>query len=164
VRVPVMIGAVLALAVFGGCGGGGVPTPTPPAATATPAPATPTPAPATATPAPATATPAPATATPAPATPTPAPVSIECRATGTGTPVAVEGFSYIPASTTVAVDGLVTWTNSDSATHTVTFDSGPNCGTVSGGGGTQTVAFPVAGTYPYHCAIHPDMTGTVVVE
>jgi plastocyanin len=145
-----MIGAVLALAVFGGCGGGGTPTPTPAAATATPAVGT--------------ATPAAATPTTAAATPTAAAAAIQCGATGTGSPVAIANFSFSPSSITVAVGGLVTWTNSDSATHTVTFDSGPNCGTVSGGGGTTTVAFSVAGTYPYHCAIHPDMTGTVVVQ
>jgi plastocyanin len=26
-----------------------------------------------------------------------------------------------------------------------------------------TRAFPIAGTFAYHCAIHPSMTGTVVV-
>ncbi len=122
-RVPVMIGAVLALAVFGGCGGGGGTAPTP----------------------------------------TPAAQAIACNATGTGTPVAIANFAFNPASVTVAVGGLVTWTNSDSAAHTVTFDSGPNCGTL-GSGATQTAQFTVAGTYPYHCQIHSSMKGTVVVQ
>jgi plastocyanin len=142
-RVPVMIGAVFALAVFGGCsGGGGGATPTPVAATATPVAAT---------------------VTPVAATPTPATQAITCNATGTGTPVAIADFTYNPASATVAVNGLVTWTNSDGARHTVTFDSGPNCGNLESGA-IVTAQFTAAGTYPYHCAIHSSMRGTVVVQ
>ena len=122
-RVPVMIGAVLALAVFGGCGGGGGTAPTP----------------------------------------TPGAQAIACNATGTGTPVAIADFAFSPASVTVAVGGFVTWTNSDGTTHTVTFDSGPNCGSL-GSGVVQTAQFTVAGTYPYHCAIHSSMKGSVVVQ
>ncbi len=29
---------------------------------------------------------------------------------------------------------------------------------------SAAVAFPTAGTFPYHCAIHPSMTGTVIVS
>jgi plastocyanin len=125
-----MIGAVLALAVLGGCGGGGGPT-------ATPAPAGPT--------------------------ATPAAPAVACNATGAGTAVAIAGNAFSPASVTVAVGGFVTWTNSDGISHTVTFDAGPNCGTL-GSGATQTAQFTVAGTYAYHCQIHPSMKGTVVVQ
>jgi plastocyanin len=143
-------GAILTLALAAACGGG-------PAATGTPAAATGTPAAATATPAAATATPAPATATPAAA-------AIICDASGEGGSVSIENFSYDPSAATVAVNGFITWTNNDSASHTVTFDGGPNCGNISGGGGSETVQFTVAGSYPYHCNIHPDMTGTVEVS
>jgi plastocyanin len=30
--------------------------------------------------------------------------------------------------------------------------------------GTQTRTFTAAGTYPFHCAIHEGMTGTVTVQ
>jgi plastocyanin len=96
-------------------------------------------------------------------TPTPAVQAIACNATGTGTAVAIAGNAFGPASVTVALGGFATWTNSDSVSHTVTFDSGPNCGTL-GNGATQTAQFTVAGTYPYHCQIHPSMKGTVVVQ
>ena len=145
-RVPMTFGAILTLALAAACGGG--------------APATGTPA--AGTPATGTATPAAATATPATATATPA--AVICDSTGEGTAVTVENFSYDPASASVGVNGFVTWTNNDSAPHTVTFDAGPNCGNLSGGGGSETVQFTVAGSYPYHCNIHPDMTGTVEVS
>ncbi|MEP7378573.1 MAG: cupredoxin domain-containing protein [Chloroflexota bacterium] len=67
-----------------------------------------------------------------------------------------------PASGAATVSGFVTWTNSDSTSHTVTFDNGPDCGTVSGGG-TTTAQFTVAGSYSYHCKIHSSMKGTIVV-
>lgn len=148
-RLPIAIGAILALALVTACGGGT-------AATATPAGPT-------APPAAGTATPAAATATPAAATATPAAAAIICGATGEGGSVAIENFSYDPASATVATNGFLTWTNKDGAPHTVTFDGGPNCGNMSGGD-TETVQFTVAGTYPYHCNIHPDMTGSVEVS
>jgi plastocyanin len=89
--------------------------------------------------------------------------AIECGATGSGTAVDIAGFSFVPSSASVPVGGMATWTNQDGVSHTVTFDSGPNCGTVVGGA-SETVVFNVAGAYPYHCAIHPDMTGAVTVE
>ena len=148
-RVPMTFGAILTLTIAAACGGG--------------APATGTPAAGTATPAAGTATPAPATATPAAATATPAAAAVVCDATGEGSSVSIRDFSYDPTTITVATDGFVTWRNNDSAPHTVTFDSGPNCGNLSNGE-SVTVQFTVAGSYPYHCAIHPDMTGTVEVS
>lgn len=142
-RVPMTFGAILTLAIAAACGGG---------------------APATGTPAAGTATPAAGTATPAAGTATPAAAAIVCDATGEGTAVSIRDFSYDPVTATVATNGFVTWRNNDDTAHTVTFDSGPNCGNLSGGGGSVTAQFTVAGSYPYHCAIHPDMTGTVEVS
>jgi plastocyanin len=31
-------------------------------------------------------------------------------------------------------------------------------------GGTFSMTFPTAGTFPYHCGIHPNMVGTVTVQ
>jgi plastocyanin len=89
--------------------------------------------------------------------------AIVCSGTaGTGA-VAVADFTYLPASATSAVGGTITWANGDSAPHTVTFDSGPDCGQMASGG-TITATFNVAGSYPYHCTIHPSMKATVVVQ
>ena len=78
--------------------------------------------------------------------------------------VGISGFNFSPASVTVAVGDTVTWTNSDDVPHTATADGGAfDTGTLDNGG-TNTVTFSTAGTFPYHCSVHPQMTGTVVVE
>jgi len=57
------------------------------------------------------------------------------------------------------------WNNTDSIGHTSTQDSPLalwNTNTINGGA-TKSVTVASAGIYPYHCAIHPTMTGTVKV-
>lgn len=79
--------------------------------------------------------------------------------------VAISGFSYSPASVTISVGDTVTWTNSDAQAHTATADDSTwNTGTISGSGGTGAVTFSTAGSFPYHCSIHSQMTGTVTVQ
>jgi len=77
--------------------------------------------------------------------------------------VGIANFAFNPATSTVSAGGTVSWTNADSAAHTVTFDGGPDCGHLNT---TQSVTatFPSAGTYSYHCTIHPSMKGTVTVS
>jgi plastocyanin len=81
-----------------------------------------------------------------------------------GTSVAIRGFAFDPPATSVAVGSEITWTNADPAPHTVTaddgsFDSGP-----MDPGRTFSATFDQPGTIPYHCTIHPTMTGAVTVE
>jgi plastocyanin len=78
--------------------------------------------------------------------------------------VNIAGLAFAPASVTVSQGSTVTWTNNDAGIpHTVsadggTFDSG-NLTT----GQTFSQTFSTAGSFPYHCNIHPQMTGTVTV-
>lgn len=71
--------------------------------------------------------------------------------------------AYTPTSSSVSSGGTVTWTNGDAVAHTVTFDNGPDCGNVAAAS-SVTVTFSAAGTYNYHCTIHPQMKGTVTVS
>ena len=80
-----------------------------------------------------------------------------------GTPVAIVNFAFTPSQVTVSSGAEVTWTNTDSAAHTVTFDQGLDCGQIAQGE-TMNAHFSTAGSYAYHCTIHPEMTGTVVVQ
>jgi plastocyanin len=72
--------------------------------------------------------------------------------------------AYTPDDVNVSVGATVTWTNTDSVSHTSTSDvSGWNSGIVAPGG-QFSFAFQTAGTFRYHCAIHPGMIGTVTVR
>jgi len=77
----------------------------------------------------------------------------------------IKGFAFSPDPIAVAVGGTVTWTNNDSTAHTVTFD---DASVVSSSnldpGATFSATFPKAGSYTYHCKIHPSMQGTVTVS
>ncbi len=72
--------------------------------------------------------------------------------------------AYTPDDLNVAVGTTVRWMNTDSISHTSTSDvTGWNSGIVAPGG-QFSFAFQTAGSFPYHCTIHPGMVGTVVVR
>jgi plastocyanin len=80
-----------------------------------------------------------------------------------GTAVAIDNFAFSPATLNVKMGQQVTWTNKQDVEHTVTADGGtfdhpmpPNA--------TFSFTFPKAGSFAYHCRIHPSMKGTVVVS
>jgi len=79
--------------------------------------------------------------------------------------VDISNFAFAPQSITVAAGTEITWTNKDAAPHTVTSDDGKfaSSGNLAQGE-TYKVTFTTAGTYPYHCEIHPAMTATVIVN
>jgi plastocyanin len=102
-----------------------------------------------------TATPPP-TATPVPPTATPTPAPGQVSAT-------IQNVTFSPNPITVARGTMVTWTNLDGVPHTITADDGSwGLGTL-GQGATYSHVFTSPGTYTYHCALHPFMTGTVMV-
>ena len=101
-----------------------------------------------------------------PVTPTPAPVpatgtqnvSIVVNAQGLGSQ------AYKPSPLTVGIGTTVRWTNDDSIPHTSTSNTGLwSSGTLSAGDHFDFM-FQTAGTFTYHCTIHPGMTGSVVVQ
>lgn len=87
---------------------------------------------------------------------------VSCNDGGAGTAAEIFDFGFRPSPITPGADLTVTWTNTGSTTHTVTFDAGPDCGSLASGE-TLSVLFPGAGSYAYHCTIHPAMKATVVV-
>jgi plastocyanin len=79
--------------------------------------------------------------------------------------VSIENFAFMPPDITLKKGTTVTWTNNDSTTHTVTASSGengPHSGDL-GRGDKYSFTFDTAGTFHYHCSIHPNMLGTVTV-
>lgn len=78
--------------------------------------------------------------------------------------VGIEDFAFSPADISASVGQTVTFTNNDSAPHTATLDDG-SCTTPSLSKGLAGgLTFNAAGTYPFHCAIHPSMKGTITVS
>lgn len=78
--------------------------------------------------------------------------------------VLIQSFAFTPATMTVAVNTTITWTNKDAVAHTVTSDIGTfDSGTVNANA-TYSHQFTVAGTYNYHCTIHPTMLAKVIVQ
>jgi len=126
------------------CGGGskksGSPTPPPPAPTKTP-----------------TVMP---TGTPAALTPTQTPSTPQAQQAS----VKIQDFQFTPSKVTIKVGGTVTWTNGGPSVHTVTADDGSFSSGQLQKGETFSQTFDSAGTFSYHCSIHPSMTAQVVVE
>ncbi len=82
-----------------------------------------------------------------------------------GSTVAIENFVFSPDSLVVKKGTAVTWTNKDSAAHKIVSDSGDAVAFSSNtlqNSQTYSFTFNQAGTFTYHCGVHPSMKGTVV--
>jgi len=90
--------------------------------------------------------------------------------------VAVANFAFSPQTINAYTNDTVLWTwNGPDTNHSVTsdakspkqFDSDPgksSAEVLHASGYGFTVTFDKAGTYTYHCKVHSNMTGTVVVK
>jgi plastocyanin len=76
----------------------------------------------------------------------------------------IQGMAFTPATITVAAGTTIKWTNKDGVNHTVTSDTGIFDSGSLGEGATFSQTFSTAGSFPYHCAVHPGMKATVVVN
>jgi plastocyanin len=77
------------------------------------------------------------------------------------TGVQIKDFAFSPQEARVAKGGTVTWTNLDSAAHTVSFNGVQS--KVLNNGDTYSKTFNETGTFDYICGIHTYMKGRVVV-
>lgn len=78
--------------------------------------------------------------------------------------VIIQNFAFSPATLTVKVGDNVTWTNQDSAGHSATADGGNFDTGILAQGQSRSITFNKAGTYTYHCSVHPMMKGTIIVQ
>jgi plastocyanin len=97
-------------------------------------------------------------------TPAAAPTGSAAPASGGGSAVTLVNYSFSPTSLQVALGTTVTWTNNDTAAHTVTADDGSFDSGNLAPGQSFTHTFTTSGTVAYHCNYHPNMVASVVVQ
>lgn len=71
-----------------------------------------------------------------------------------------------PGGIHIRVGDTLLFANDDLTEHTATSDPGvvPSWDTGEiAPGSSASVSFPIAGAFPFHCAIHPHMRGVVMV-
>jgi plastocyanin len=75
----------------------------------------------------------------------------------------VSGNTWGPVS--AAVGDVITWTNADAVPHKVALDDG-SCTMTNNitGDAPQSLVFNQAGSYPFHCTVHPSMKGTIAIS
>jgi plastocyanin len=78
--------------------------------------------------------------------------------------ISIQEFSYTPAVLVVKAGTIVTWTNNDAIAHSATADDGSFDTGLLEKGQSGSVTLNEAGEYTYHCSVHPNMTGKIVVE
>jgi plastocyanin len=81
--------------------------------------------------------------------------------------VNIVGSTFNPFFLTINVGDSVTWINNDGTVHSTVSNPGQGDSWNSGGigdGTNYTHVFNVIGRFNYFCDVHPEMTGTVVVQ
>jgi plastocyanin len=99
-----------------------------------------------------------------PAKPAKAPAQSTAPALVRTMAVNIHDRTFDPAQLSVAPGTTVIWTNGDTEAHTVTADNGLFDSGVLEPGQSYSTWLGGSGTVAYHCKIHPDMKGTVVVD
>lgn len=81
------------------------------------------------------------------------------------TDVSIDNFAFSPREVTVEVGATVRWTNKDDVPHTATATDKPRefDSKTLDTDDRYSHAFARPGTYTYFCAVHPHMTGKVIV-
>ena len=80
------------------------------------------------------------------------------------TSVNIANFAYDPPTIKIKVGDTVTWTNKDNVGHSATADDGTWDTGVLQQGKSGSAKFSKAGVFTYHCSVHPNMHGTIVVQ
>lgn len=104
-------------------------------------------------------------------TPTPTTAESSPSAMTEETAVTISSTGFSPKDVAIKAGKTVTWTNNDSANHTVNSSPHPthtdnpflNLGTIAPSA-SKSLTFPTAGTYKYHDHLNPTSFGSVTVE
>ena len=85
------------------------------------------------------------------------------RALADDATIKIANFTFDPATLTVKAGTTVTWVNADDIPHLVTDKDGKFRSSALDTNDKFSQTFSTAGTVEYFCAIHPKMTGKIVV-
>jgi len=85
------------------------------------------------------------------------------RETADAHQIAVDNFSFAPATTSVPIGTTITWTNRDDVPHTIVSTEQKFRSPVLDTDEQFSHRFDVPGTCNYFCSMHPKMTGRIVV-
>jgi plastocyanin len=77
--------------------------------------------------------------------------------------VRIVDFAFRPATLTIAAGTKVEFENEGSVAHTATRKNGFDSKRIPPGG-SFSIRFKRAGSFAYHCKIHPEMKGKIVVQ
>lgn len=77
--------------------------------------------------------------------------------------VKISNFTFDPPVLTVKAGTTVTWTNADDIPHVVAEKDGKFRSAALDTDDSFSQSFATAGTVEYFCAIHPRMTGKIIV-
>ena len=78
--------------------------------------------------------------------------------------VSITATAFSPKSVTISTTDTVKWTNKDTKSHQVVANNGSFASAVIAPGKTYSHTFRTAGTFGYHDALYPSLTGKVVVK
>ena len=85
--------------------------------------------------------------------------------------IIIKNFAFDPSTVTVKVGTTVTWKNEDSVMHNIASDPHPTHTDLPeldskelASGESYSFTFNKTGTFGYHCHLHPNMKGKVMVE
>jgi plastocyanin len=78
--------------------------------------------------------------------------------------IVIQNFRFDPPTISVPVGTTVTWTNHDEEIHSLFSTQGGFSSPGLDSNQQFSFRFEKPGTYEYRCALHPQMTGTIVVR
>ena len=89
----------------------------------------------------------------------------DTAASATATTIKIDNFSFLPPITTVPSGTTITWVNADDVPHKIVSSDGKFTASPAIDTNDQyAFRFTQPGRYEYFCALHPKMTGAIVVQ
>jgi plastocyanin len=78
--------------------------------------------------------------------------------------ISIKATAFAPTSRTIATGDAIKWTNVDTKNHQVIANNGSFASGTLAPGKSYTHTFNTAGTFRFHDALHPALTGKIVVK